>query len=223
MLTDDQIQKIDFFFEESGLEYYDLRRELVDHVSQSIEEKMKENNQLSFETACSQEIKKFNKKYLTEQNLNASQNYSPLKEWKYFNWQRIIRFVGIYLFLISPVLFLKASRLYYLEILYAATGMVIWIALCVAFSKKYKTPKKKTSLYQPYSLFELACPTILFAYFLFKYISGAGTLQANPSVARFEIVAFLVLFCILALLASQHLKKQTYDNVKNLYPFLFKD
>ncbi len=62
MLTPEQVQKIDWFFESNGLELYDLRMELVDHVSEAIEGKMQSQPGICFEQAFEEETGKFNKK-----------------------------------------------------------------------------------------------------------------------------------------------------------------
>lgn len=50
-LTTVQIQKVDEYLQRSGVSYWDVRVELLDHFIEAIEAKLRTNNQLSFDEA----------------------------------------------------------------------------------------------------------------------------------------------------------------------------
>ena len=58
-LSVEQIDRLYRFTREHFVEHYDLQTELVDHLSNAIEEEWKENPKLSFEEALQKEFKKF--------------------------------------------------------------------------------------------------------------------------------------------------------------------
>ncbi|WP_321539727.1 hypothetical protein [Flavobacterium piscinae] len=58
-VNQEQIDRLYRFTREHFVEHYDLQTELVDHLSNAIEEQWKENPKLSFEDALQKEFKKF--------------------------------------------------------------------------------------------------------------------------------------------------------------------
>lgn len=58
-VNQEQIDRLYRFTREHYVEHYDLQTELVDHLSNAIEEEWKENPKLSFEEALQKEFKKF--------------------------------------------------------------------------------------------------------------------------------------------------------------------
>ena len=120
MITQEPIQKIDWFFEEKGLEFYDLRMELVDHVSEAIENAMKEHPGISFDQAFNEETSKFTTRDLALQIAEANEQYNPIREWRYFTFKRILKLLLIFSLLILPVAFFNKQLLVYIQVLYAA-------------------------------------------------------------------------------------------------------
>ncbi|MCH5716044.1 hypothetical protein [Niabella hibiscisoli] len=189
MLTPEQIQKIDWFFEDKGMEFYDLRTELVDHVSEAIENQMSAHYHISFEQAFKEETRKFTRKDLALQLAEAHEKYSPLKEWRYFTLKRIGILLLIFLLLVLPVILVNKELLIYMEILYLLIGTGWYLSYLLQFKRKYKNPRKKVSVYSPERLSGYLFPIIIPG-FLFLNILRQHTIPPVDQTIIFIVFIF---------------------------------
>lgn len=223
MLNLEQIQKIDLFFEENGLELYDLRMELVDHVSEAIEYSMKVHAGKSFEQAFEEETGKFDKKELKVKNYEALQQSGDLKEWRYFTARKIGRALFIYLLLIMPVAFLNYRLLVHAEILYLLAGTCWYLGLLMRFRRKYKESRKQLGLYFNESLGTYLFPVLYFVFLVLKpLVKGVEPVEGKAEWV-FILFVFLELFVMMALLAKMDARKRQYSAAKKAYPLLFEN
>ncbi len=220
MLTPEQVQKIDWFFEDKGLEFYDLRTELVDHVSEAIENQMRANFHIPFEQAFGEETRKFTRKDLALQLAAAEEKYSPLKEWRYFTLKRIGILLLIFLLLVLPVSLVDERLFIYIEVLYLLIGTGWYLSCLLQFKKKYKNPKKKLSVYSTERLSGYLFPIII-PELLFLNILRQHPMSLVDQTIIFIVFVFLELQMIAGLLAKMDAKKQQYQAAKNAYPMLF--
>ncbi|MBO9591371.1 MAG: hypothetical protein J7599_00595 [Niabella sp.] len=220
MLNKEQIQKTDAFFRENGVAYYDIRQELVDHVSEILEQKMNSNPSLSFEAAFDETVRRFSKKELVLLNEAAGFNYDPRKEWRYFTKQRILKLLLLYLAMVLPLYCLPPRAAMLTGILYVAGWMVFNGWLLFSFRKRHPAPDKKLSTYSHPSLFIALLPVLFQTCIVGRYVLKMTTVTpVHP--AGLALLPFFMLFTTAAQLAHQHLKDQDYQAAKNNYPFLF--
>ncbi len=223
MLTTEQIQNLDCYFEENGIEFYDLRQELVDHVSQTIENKMKTEG-ISFEVAYEEAIKVFDKKTLQLQNLEARLEYSPLREWRYLNAKRSLVALGSCFLMILPMLFVSTDALFYLQVFYAVAGLLFYIQHLYVFLNTAKIPAKKLRAFQPLTNFEWGFPLLFFSFsFGWFLFSHEKIVKPDTAIGVHVLYVVLLVFSISALMAQLHVKKQQYNLAKKIFPFLFKN
>lgn len=223
MLTQEQVQKIDWFFESNGLELYDLRMEMVDHVSEAIESKMQSQPGISFEQVFEEETGKFNKKDFPVQNYEAGLQRNPIKEWNYFTGSRIIRLLAIFLLLVSPVVFLNYKLLVYVELLYLLAGTSWYLHFLFRFKRKYKESRKQLGLYFSGGVITYLVPVLYFVFFVLKPLFKGRELIQDKGEWFFILFVFLYLFIIAALLAKIDTKKRQYNAAKRAYPYLFQN
>lgn len=220
MLNKEQLQKIDAFFNENGVRYYDIRLELVDHVAEILEQKMGREPSLPFEAVFDETMRRFSKKELALLNCEAGSNYDARKEWRYFTKQRILQFLLIYLVMALPLYYLPPRPALFTAMLYFVLWMVFNGRLVRSFRKRHPAPIKKLSTVSHPSLFITLLPIVYQTYIIGRYILKITTVTPVHPVT-FAILPFFMLFSTAAQMAHQHLKEQDYQAAKNKYPFLF--
>lgn len=220
MLTPEQIQKIDWFFEDKGMAFYDLRMELVDHVCVAIEKKMMVNCDVSFEHAFDEETRKFTRKDLALQVIEADEQYSAIKEWKYFTLTRMGVLLLLFAVLILPATLVDQRLLIFIEVFYLLTGTGLYLNCLLKFKRKYKRPGKKLSVYSPERLSGYLLPIVIPG-FLFLNILRQHTMPSVSQTVIFISFVFLELQMIASLLAKIDAKKRQYQAAKKAYPILF--
>ncbi len=223
MLSDAQIKKLFEFCEKKQVRYYDVQLELVDHLANSIEEKMEANPLLSFEEALQIVYKDFGifgfSHIIREKETSVYQEqrkifYALVKE--QLGWP------AIFLFIASAILFLSffAFTGAFVEVVIFLMIAAIIILSYTNFSiKKLRKRSKKhlsiTSFF--YQSFWIYIPLYLVHFPIIfapeKYIE-VNTLQT----VLISIVCSLYIVCLIA-------HYQTYlkvkNGVKNKYPELF--
>ncbi|HTG55766.1 MAG TPA: hypothetical protein VL943_05840 [Niabella sp.] len=157
MLTDQQIGYLYTFCEKKGVRYYDLQSELVDHLTESIEEKQKINAELSFEDALTHAYGEFGisgfSRVIAERE-DALWKSCYRSRWayfrKYFTYPKLLITFFICLVLnISPfVLTIHDLESYYaaITILAGIFGLVLWLSTFQSFKK----PSKKLMVLHHY-------------------------------------------------------------------------
>lgn len=147
-VNQNQIDRLYRFTREHFVEHYDLQTELVDHLSNAIEQEWEENPKLSFEEALQKEFKKFGIfgfMDVVEQRQAALNKKYNLLIWKHFKEFFTIPKI---IFTISLVfgLFYFFKYVFFYELLTIA--MIGWFLLLIAAlvyeKKKMKKRKNQT-------------------------------------------------------------------------------
>jgi hypothetical protein len=145
-LSDEQIQSLYRFTREHFVEHYDLQTELVDHLSNAIENQWQEDPNIPFEEALQKEFKKFgvfgfmNVVEQRQAALNKKYNWLIWKHFKeYFTIPKIIITISL-----AVSLFYFFKYVFFYEIM--ALGMILWFVLLIAalVYEKKKIKKRKT-------------------------------------------------------------------------------
>ena len=223
MLTLEQIQRIDWFFEDNGLEFFDLRVELVDHVSEAIENKMKADSGVSFEQAFEEETARFDKKEFPVRNYEALLQSRPIKEWQYFTGNKIIGLLLVFLLLITPVVFLNYRLLVYVQMLYILAGTSWYLYSLLRFKRKYKASPKQLGLYFSGDISMYLFYILYLAYLFLKPLFNGKELIQDKSEWIFILFVLFQWSLIVAHIAKLHAKKRQYNAAKKAYPLLFEN
>ncbi|MGN7784098.1 hypothetical protein ACTJIJ_06215 [Niabella sp. 22666] len=223
MLTLEQIQRIDWFFESNGLELKDLRMELVDHVSEAIEYSMKMNAGQSFDQAFEAETGRFDKKEFPVKNYEALLQSHPIKESQYFTVNKVVSLVLIFLLLIAPVFFLNYRLLVYIEMVYILAGTSWYLYSLLQFKRKYKESPKQLGLYFSGDASMYLFYILYLAYLFLEPLFKGKELIQDKSEWMFVLFVLLQWSLIVAHMAKLHAKKRQYNAAKKAYPLLFEN
>ncbi len=144
-VNQEQIERLYRFTREHFVEHYDLQTELVDHLSNAIEEEWKENPKLSFEEALQKEFKKFGVfgfMDVVEKRQSALSKKYNLLIWKHFKEFFTIPKIVITISLVAG-LFYFFKYIFFYELMTIA--MIGWFLLLIAalVYEKRKMKKRK--------------------------------------------------------------------------------
>lgn len=145
-LTQDQIQELYRFTRKHFVEHYDLQTELVDHLSNGIEEQWQEDPHLTFKEALNREFKKFG--IFGFHDVIAEKTKAMNKRY----WKILLRFLKEWFRLPKIVLTLLLFISFTVVLQYEYAGYFIMVVLSILFlldlfkmyqSKRAREQKKK--------------------------------------------------------------------------------
>ncbi len=137
-LAQNQIQQLYTFTRQHYVEYYDLQTELVDHLSNGIEEQWQENATLSFKEALQKEFKKFG----VFGFMNVIEQHQKSMNKRY--WKILVRFVKEWFKLPKLIITLMIFILFFLLLqIKNASYMLMGGFLLIAVFDLYKQHKKR--------------------------------------------------------------------------------
>lgn len=227
MITEAQYESLYAFCRKHYVQYYDVQVELVDHLSEAIEEKMKANPKLSFDQALDEVYAGFGIKGFADivaTRMEMVSKKSRKQKWKlffsYFTVPKIAMTVCIYaaMLLIGKLLTQEYHRGLFLFI--AGIGLFIFeIIYTLKMNKLFKTQKKEmilTSERLSGIIHSGLFVQIFFSNSLFDY---AGVKQMH--FTAYAIVALFMLIIFISLLAHRDFVKELHRNAITLYPKAF--
>ena len=217
-LTIDQIQYIDTYVEKSGIEWFDLKIELVDHLADAAAQILEDNPKLTFEDAVTKAKIAFGTKGFRPLIANRTKQieksfYKRVLKYllSFFSLPKIIITVALMYVLINLFNVIEVKEGFFsslVGVLFAFTILSFWLS----YRRKTIDNKKHLSLsyMQSVSLFvNMLAQLFSFSLTLFKssFIEGQGALW----FIVLWVIAFL--FCI----ASEVVSRQIYKDQKALY------
>lgn len=223
-LQQEQIQYLDNFCQKKGIRYYDLRMEVVDHLTAGIEEKMNNDSKLSFGEALTQAYKGFGvtgfSKVIQERERSIRKTAGKL-EWalfkSFFTFPKLFVTLLIYLFFLYSILIVPPQHLKtflrILAIIYVSIGFGFGIFHLV----KFKAPKEKLlSLNLNWgSFFASFC---LFAFLIYDSLSSHAKSGVAGSV-YFKCLACTIM--IITSIAKYKSYKFIHFSARKNYPLAF--
>jgi hypothetical protein len=222
MLTKGQIQQIDTYLESIGIEYFDFRQELTDHIAEEVEQNLQLRKSVDFNAAFEEAKAHYPTKDLIEQQFIAKLDaYNPLKEWKYFNGKRILNSIAVYTAAILPAFLISEKNLNFLLLIYVLFSAIESLRMIFSFRAKYKPPGKKLITYSREALLPLLVPFLIFVFYVGKSLINGKFFDKPMPVIVFMILVFAIVFALFALHAHLDYEKERYLNAKRHYPFLF--
>lgn len=226
--TQEQIQELYTFTRKHFVEHYDLQTELVDHLSNGIEEQWKENPHLTFKEALNKEFKKFGvcgfHDVITEKAKAINKKY----------WKIILGFYREYFRLPKILMILAAIALTYTIVMTFSievrkfvlpSGMLICLLPLLGASirnkRKYKNLEKKWMLQERIYLYGDIFQVLPLSIHLFNGINGTGV--GIMASTYFVLGASIFLVCLIVLCyvmvivippKAQELLEETYPEYK---------
>lgn len=211
-LSPEQIQVLFDFTKKKYVHFYDLQSEIVDHLAAAIEDKMSENNKLSFEQALEEVYSGFGlfgfahvvrakEKQIDKQALRMLwKEVVSLFTWPHLLFSMLV-LVSLYTF----------TKLFSMEIVLISSLIVSIILGTFYIRKVFKSPKPNKNLrmlnyYKP-------------GFEIFLYIYAHLYININTvSSAAFIVISFL---SVIYLVASYKVNAKIKSNAISLYPEAF--
>jgi hypothetical protein len=227
MITEAQYESLYTFCRRHYVQYYDVQVELVDHLSEAIEEKMKVNPKLSFEQALDTVyagfgIKGFADIVATREKMVSKQ--CRKQKWKlffsYFTVPKVAMTVCLYAVSLLFGQFLAQD--YHRIILLSAIGLSLIIFEIIHSVKTSKLFKKqiKAMLYTGDRLNGLISSSVLIQIILSSRISKVLDLN-EFTYFDYAIVSFILVLIFVSILAHRDFVKELYNNAIKQYPKAF--
>ena len=227
MITEAQYESLFAFCRKHYVQYYDVQVELVDHLSEAIEEKMKANPKLSFEQALDSVyagfgIKGFADIVATREKMVSKQ--CRKQRWKlffsYFTLPKVAMTICLYAILLFLGKFL-AQDLHRI-ILLSAIGLSLIIFEIIHSLKTAKLFKKqiKAMLYTSDRLNGLISSSIFIQLMLSSRISKVLDLN-EITYFDYAMVSFILVLIYVSILAHRDFVKELYKNAIQQYPNAF--
>jgi hypothetical protein len=224
-VNQEQINRLYRFTREHFVEHYDLQTELVDHLSNAIEEQWQENPKIPFDEALQKEFKKFgvfgfmNVVEQRQAALNKKYNWLIWKHFKeFFTIPKIIITISL---VVGLFYFFKYVFFYEVMIL----GMILWFVLLIValIYEKRKMKKRKNQTGKKWMFEE-----IIFGYGSFSGIfvfplhvingfSNYGNGIPNDYVL-FGISFFLVSLFLATYVVTKIIPSKAEEYLKQTYP-----
>ncbi|HBI00419.1 MAG TPA: hypothetical protein PLL09_08335 [Flavobacterium sp.] len=224
-VNQEQIDRLYRFTREHFVEHYDLQTELVDHLSNAIEEEWKENPKLSFEEALQKEFKKFGVfgfMDVVEKRQSALSKKYHLLIWKHFKeFFTIPKIIITISFVVGLFYFFK--YIFFYELM--GIGMILWFVLLIAalVYEKRKMKKRKNQTGKKWMFEE-----IIYGYgsfsgvfalplHLINVFSNHGNGLPNDYVL-FGISFFLVSVFLATFIVTKIIPSKAEEYLKQTYP-----
>ncbi len=227
MITEAQYESLYAFCRRHYVQYYDVQIELVDHLSEAIEEKMKANPKLSFEQALDNVYAGFGIKGFADIVATRMQMVGEKcrkQKWQlffsYFTVPKIAMTVCIYAALLLVGKFLTQD--YYRGIFLSVLGVAIFIfeiIHTIQASKLFKSQKKEM-IYTSGRLSGILSS----GFFLQIFFSTRAFDLLSPNQVKFipfAIVSLILLIIFISILAHRDFIKQLYNSAIKQYPNAF--
>ncbi|WP_417356042.1 hypothetical protein [Flavobacterium sp.] len=225
-ISDEEIDKLYAFTRKHFVEYYDLQTELVDHLANAIEEKWRQQPEVSFDDALQQEFKKFGvfgfMDVLERRQLALTKKYRKLL-WAYF--REYFKLPKILLTIILTVLVAKSIQHIHAVIAPVLLFSILIFSLFRFFVLNYRYRKKVKQTGYRWMLEEIifrcgSIPVFIFIpYQIIEYVydkeySAIGQWILAAGVVLFAIYQYIILYVIINR-AEVHLE-QTYPDYRLL-------
>lgn len=227
MITEAQYESLFAFCRKHYVQYYDVQVELVDHLSEAIEEKMKENPKLSFEEALDNVYAGFGIKGFADivaTRMEMVSKKSRQHKWKlffsYFTVPKIAMTLCIYaaMLLIGRWLTQDYQSGIFLSILGLAV-FVFEVLYIIQMNRLFKS-QKKPLIYTS----ERISGVIHSGFFMQIFFSSSIFDYAEVkqmSFISYALISLFILVIFISILAHRDFVKELHRKAINQYPKAF--
>lgn len=224
-LTKEQIDSLFAFCEKHLVRYYDVQMELVDHLANAIEEKMKTDKDISFDEALKKVYAGFGVMGFGQMvgiRAGALEKQYSKERWRlfreYFSWPKIgLTALLLALLLVSASWFSSPIR-YYISFVVKCSAFLYHT---VAFHRLYRLKKKQVrKLVMTDMVVEAPFFLIVFYYVLFFSRPSSMKIDTFSSLEYVLVNAWAIVYILIAF-AYLRIGKKTFTDAKNLFPAAF--
>ena len=227
MITEAQYESLFAFCRKHYVQYYDVQVELVDHLSEAIEEKMKENPKLSFEEALDNVYAGFGIKGFADivaTRMEMVSKKSRQHKWKlffsYFTVPKIAMTLCIYggILLIGRWLTQDFQKGIFLSLLGLAV-FVFEVLYIIQMNRLFKS-QKKPLIYTS----ERISGVIHSGFFMQIFFSSSIFDYAEVkqmSFISYALISLFILVIFISILAHRDFVKELHRKAINQYPKAF--
>lgn len=227
MITEAQYESLFAFCKKHYVQYYDVQVELVDHLTEAIEEKMKENPKLSFEDALDKVYAGFGIKGFADivaSRIEMVSKQCRKQKWKlffsYFTFPKIAMTVFLYAGMLSVGnLF---SQAYHRGLFLFVVGFCLFVFEIVYTLKMHKLFKqqKKELIFTSERLSGIIHSGIFIQILFSSQFFGYSELNQMHFIP-YAIISLILLIIFISLLAHRDFVKELHRNAISLYPKAF--
>lgn len=219
-LTKEQIQQIDNYIFSCGIEWFDVRMELVDHFANSLEHKLEENPSLDFKQAIVNEHKSF-----SDQGFKKLLNTKTKAVEKQFYKQV---FKNLKSFFKLPKIFISASIFYALVLImnlfankenfFTGLTFIVFAIIVVLIVRMLKEKKKKKTRFLILNKTDIFIQLFNGLMIMFSNITNFRTEESfNNSIYNYMQLAVFVLL-MLFYWCAEYVFYMNKQYVKTNYP-----
>lgn len=230
MLNDEQIKTLFTFCEKHYVHHYDVKVELVDHLANAIEEKMKDEKQLSFETALNKVYAGFGFKGFA--GIVQSKEAMVRKKWQRMRWRNFLAFftwpkAGFTLFLLA-IIFLtgrncgQSIQKWFLIICLISFLVLDGYETISTFRNRKKMLQKllATNYFIYFPAFSLLFIDIQFSIYQYNFFEWSGN-SGSFTVDKFYISAVTMLLLFMGSIGYRSASQELMNEAKKNYPDAF--
>lgn len=238
-LTTEQIQRIDDFCEQWGVNYYDVKMELVDHISTTIENLMTNNSQLTFDDAFIEARRSFGEigfDQIVRQKENAISRNGRKQQLQYllgfFTLPKILLTIAYILACCAMIKFLPENVMKNIALATMLTSFVITMLVSSMFYHKADCYFKSYINYKAQKFNQIR-PLLLFSkknnvawlsqmcFAIFYVLILTGNISDTTPIIHSNVAFFITGFSWISFGAFLHQKKQLLTYAINNYPNAF--
>jgi len=229
MLTKEQIDELFDFCEKHRVHYYDIQVEIVDHLANAVEAKMKANAQLPFDAALYSVYHSFGVKGFADivktRKLGLEKTYTRMRKQfilSYLTWPKAVVTVCLFLAFafVSKRLTGEQLRILNTACLYSLLLFEIFILITIKRLHKQQTKQlliteagRQTSF-----LVGMIVPVFLFR---FGDTNSFFNKEGSYFFASYYIDSFVKIFFLVGMLAYKNIYQNVHRQAKNEYPEVF--
>jgi hypothetical protein len=229
MLTQEQLDHLFSFCKKHYVQYYDLQLELVDHLANAIEEKMKEDPKLSFESALDKVYAGFGitgfSKIVAARTASLDKTTSRLR-WKlflaYFTWPKVSMTLCMLVALSVLPLYLPGYSVLVLLVLLLIPLYIFETRMLRQINRQIKEQKLPLLVTQIGAERPFATLAIVFQFLIFFLNDKAFWNRAAGSIRPdYEMAVFMIVLFLASLLAYRDHAQKLLAHAQEEYPEAF--
>jgi hypothetical protein len=230
LLTAEELVNLDRYCLKKGVQYYDVRIELVDHLANYIEAQWVKNKDIDFDFLFQQAHSQFGRtgfrklmyerEKITEKNIRK-QFWLQLKA--HFRWPLLLKTLTLIIAFISLQQWLLDSNPIMLQYILGMVAVIVFIAEISHFvivNRKTDSMRYKLLITQCVTALDY-CSITLFPIIQFIYDFLFTQKVILQSGIMYWIIASVLIFNILVIFTSKLLAQKIFAQAKSQYPECF--
>lgn len=227
MITEVQYESLFAFCRKHYVQYYDVQVELVDHLAEAIEEKLKLNPKLNFEQALESVYAGFGIKGFADivaTRMEMISKKSRKQKWKLFFAYFTIPKIAMTICLYATILFLGKflTQDYFRGVLLSVLGLSVFIFEIIHSiqSNKLFKNQKKEMIFTSDRLSGIIHSGFFIQIFFTSSVFDYTEVKQMHYLA-YALISLFILVIFISILAHRDFVKELHSNALKLYPKAF--